>query len=463
MGATTSSDELVHIQRTERVKSLMRQHDVGLRVEYCDALRAKLLKTGASVSVLDAFEAMAREDALQRGVRSYVRYVCVPSESRPACAFVAVLKCVYPLTHGDVTSSQTALEYDVNVGALLTRLVRARITPHFTMVYHVHAHIDADVREAAASTHFAAVGGRCALLEVNDITAHQLFFGAAYADASANASASTGFYRNPLAWLSMLAQTTQALLAAYSVLGFSHNDLHINNIMGVQTIPGVAYRYVLDDAAETAYTVALHGWLWKVIDFDHADLGFSRAHGVLYARRATFADSPTPGSSPRGALEARFGIVGPVADILLLANTGAGHRGDAEAAVPEYKLHTALHACVMKCRKETRRDVTAPSTTLYMLREMLRVICAALDDHERAFEQQMQLTLERNGVPERNVFRLNAEVDAARDVGDGALVDLCVSKTCMLTMPGRLQASTEDSAAFVAAVGSTSLVLTKET
>jgi hypothetical protein len=70
-------------------------------------------------------------------------------------------------------------------------------------------------------------------------------------------------------------QIAHAMLAAFVSFGVSHNDLHRQNVMGVRVPPDTVYEY---DVFGTRYVVPLHGWLWKLIDFDRADVGASHSH-----------------------------------------------------------------------------------------------------------------------------------------------------------------------------------------
>ena len=224
------------------------QGDVDRRIEYARAVRAAIA-AGASVELSSPLGS--------GGVTSYVRHACVVrsgtaganADRELACEYIAVLKC----EHAPNPHDPREYAYDASIAALLSRLVEAKVSPHFTLLYHVNA---APQREQDA---------KCMLLETNEITLYDFLRSAEGNDDDVVFSA--------------VFQVIHAILAAFVTFGISHNDLHRNNVMGVRVPRDTVYEY---EYIGRTRRVPLCGWLWKIIDFNHADIGMSHDHAKLY-------------------------------------------------------------------------------------------------------------------------------------------------------------------------------------
>ena len=70
----------------------------------------------------------------------------------------------------------------------------------------------------------------------------------------------------PEEWLSILSQVIMQLIVYQNVFSFTHNDLHTNNIMYIETDK----QYLYYNVQETYYKVPTFGKIWKIIDFGRA-------------------------------------------------------------------------------------------------------------------------------------------------------------------------------------------------
>jgi len=84
---------------------------------------------------------------------------------------------------------------------------------------------------------------------------------------------------DPSKWYAWLFQITFALAFAQRNFGFTHNDLHGNNVMYVRT----NHEYFYYTSAGTSYKVPTHGYLLKLIDFDRG-IGYVRLPGMKEPR-----------------------------------------------------------------------------------------------------------------------------------------------------------------------------------
>jgi hypothetical protein len=268
------------------------------------------------------------------GKRSNVRTACFVAPGAAAaatahvasdCAFVAVLKCLGGGGGADASASASApFVYDAAVASLLTRLVEARVSPHFTMLYH-----------ASAPLH-SQPGTPCMLLERNERTLSRFL-----SDSGGELPVATQF--------AIAFQVAHAVLAAFVAFGVSHNDLHRQNVMGVQVDAGLVYTY---EVFGTVFRVPLHGWLWKLIDFDHADIGMSHRH----ARHNWYAAKHVAGQPPMDPIH----TFGPATDVSSgmpdLAKRLSGDlvadflrdRGTSSPAVQIEALLRVLHECCVR-------------------------------------------------------------------------------------------------------------------
>jgi hypothetical protein len=185
-----------------------------------------------------------------QGVASKARYICDLNAAGYACSHVMVSKCA--------KTGGAAFNYDAAIAALVSKLVVAKISPHFTMLYHANTSQGEE---------------RCMLLEANERTFDKFL--------TMNFNVLRDGPEKAKLERSFKFQIAHALLAAFVTFGVSHNDLHAQNVMGVAVRPGTTYRYKV---FEREFTVDLQGWLWKLIDFDNADIGGTHtgADGVQY-------------------------------------------------------------------------------------------------------------------------------------------------------------------------------------
>jgi hypothetical protein len=257
MGASVSQSAR---DATARAYALV-QADVQERTNYAILVR-KAVMDGAAVDLSPPLNA--------NGLTSFARNACVvrpraggTSAAPLECEYVAVLKCERKPNEEDALQH----DYDAVIASLVTSLVEARVSPHFTMLYHANVKTEDGAVAAAAAGAGAGAGaavavvGKCMLLEANEITLHQFL------------AQTPAVETNVLQ--SMIFQVVHALLAAFVAFGISHNDLHPQNVMGVRVPPGTAYEY---EFFGNKCVVPLYGWLWKLIDFNNADVNMSREH-----------------------------------------------------------------------------------------------------------------------------------------------------------------------------------------
>jgi hypothetical protein len=293
MGAQASA---VDRQAMQQRQALL-QSDTESRTRYAHAVREALAR-GAVV----ASEAIA--DA--PGATSSVRTACIVRSDDTElkqelkfeleCEYVAIMKCEKNALHRH-EYVENEFEFDAAIASLLTRLVEARVSPHFTMLYHANASLNRDQR--------------CMLLERNDMTLYEYL--------QSPLSAMVG----DIALAGIVFQITHALLAAFVTFGISHNDLHADNIMGVRVQTDTVYHY---NVLGRTYVVPLNGWLWKLIDFNHADIGMGHGHGKFRAR----------GHAVTVAGPANDLLVG-VEDVMIRWAAVTARYGEASAAVQALK------------------------------------------------------------------------------------------------------------------------------
>jgi hypothetical protein len=325
MGARVSTDTRSRLAVDyQRVQS-----SVFERTRYAHAVR-RAVAAGAHV-VLSAQHGS--------GKRSNVRTACFVAPGAGTgvasdCQFVAVLKCL----GGADASASAPFGYDAAVASMLTRLVEARVSPHFTMLYH-----------ASAPLH-SQPGTPCMLLERNECTLSKFLADSGELPAALQFAAAF--------------QVAHAVLAAFVAFGVSHNDLHRQNVMGAQVDAGLVYTY---EVFGTVFRVPLHGWLWKLIDFDHADIGMSHRH-ARYVWDTT--QRREPGKPP---VEPIY-TFGPATDVSSgmpdtakrlcssLVSDFLRDRGTSSPAVQIEALLRVLHECCVRAGGAARPMAVADAT-----------------------------------------------------------------------------------------------------
>ncbi len=295
MGARVSLSDRGDIEQDFSIT----QADVHLRVDYAYSVNQAITNRAL-------FEVSAPLGG--GGLTSFVRHACVVpqygkyrrlSKASPKsvartvlmCQYVAVLKC----EKAPVTYDPHQFAYDAAIASLLTSLVEGNVSPHFTMLYYANVdpvHTMPDVRAVIVGPRLgshgsgtgtgtgAGAGGddggaagagtalqhaQCMLLEANELTVAQFLRTTPSVDMQTV--------------LSMIFQVAHALLAAFVAFGISHNDLHQANVMGVRVPADTAYTY---EFFGHTCTVPLRGWLWKLIDFNNADVGMAHEHLDLF-------------------------------------------------------------------------------------------------------------------------------------------------------------------------------------
>ena len=347
MGGGASKDAALQSEYT-RV-----QASVDARVRYVREMRA-VIASGMPVDVEDAEKPAS-------GKRSNVRRTCVvrSHDGKYACEYVAALKC------GDDETG--AFTFDTSVASLLSRLVAAHVSPHFTLLIHANASSSASASaSAAASPRRGRDRGRdqsrCALLELNETTLSEFL--------------ETGPPQLPRAVVyGITFQIAHAMLAAFVAFGVSHNDLHRQNIMGVRVPPDTVYEY---DVFGTTYRVPLHGWLWKLIDFDKADVGASHSHAkhTFEAGRKTKL-MQVAGPAMDVAAAAPKQVQGRIENIVAKYMEA---RGIASPAVQIGALCEVLHICYTEIYKADGAGAGIPADFCFSLNNDASQAAATFDD-----------------------------------------------------------------------------------
>lgn len=85
--------------------------------------------------------------------------------------------------------------------------------------------------------------------------------------------------QDPSKWYAWMFQIVFALAFAQRNFGFTHNDLHGNNVMYIRT----NQEYFYYTCGGTSYKVPTHGYLLKLIDFDRG-IGYVRLPGMKEPR-----------------------------------------------------------------------------------------------------------------------------------------------------------------------------------
>tara|TARA_Y100000992_G_scaffold302538_1_gene277182 strand:+ start:3422 stop:5191 length:1770 start_codon:yes stop_codon:yes gene_type:complete len=84
--------------------------------------------------------------------------------------------------------------------------------------------------------------------------------------AFSNEDDDSGVDVKPDEWLAILAQIIMQLIVYQNVFSFTHNDLHTNNIMYIETDK----QYLYYNVQERFYKIPTFGKIWKIIDFGRA-------------------------------------------------------------------------------------------------------------------------------------------------------------------------------------------------
>jgi hypothetical protein len=346
MGGGASKDEALQLAYT-RV-----QASVDARVRYVREMRA-VIASGVPVDVEDAKKPAS-------GERSKVRRTCVvrSRDGTYECEYVAALKC------GDDETG--AFTFDTAVASLLSRLVAAHVSPHFTLLIHANASSSASAAAAPRRGRDRDRDrdrdrSRCALLELNETTLFE------FLETTPQLPSAVVY--------GITFQIAHAMLAAFVAFGVSHNDLHRQNIMGVRVPPDTVYEY---DVFGTTYRVPLHGWLWKLIDFDKADVGASHSHA-----KHTFE---------AGRKTKLMQVAGPAMDVAAAApkqvqgrieKTVAKYmeaRGIASPAVQIGALCEVLHICYTEIYKADGAGAGIPADFCFSLNNDASQAAATFDD-----------------------------------------------------------------------------------